>query len=91
MSLDIKAELEGTGVCTKHTRCKTRWDLETRREKDQAALCLMDTSYIDRGLYPYLNIVVCLQVLIIGPYSPFLLTSELGMGTCQELAHVAKR
>lgn len=54
----------------------------TQREKDETALCLTDTTYIDRGLYLYLNIVVCLQVLIIGPLStpPFLLTSELGNG-----------
>lgn len=42
----------------------------TQREKDETALCLTDTTYIDRRLYLYLNIVVCLQGLIIGPLSP---------------------
>lgn len=67
LSLDIRAELEGIGICTKHTGCETRWDLEafTERKIRQAALCLTDTN-IDRGLFLYLNIVVCLQV-IIGP------------------------
>lgn len=40
----------------------------------------MDTASIDRGFYLYLNIVVCLEVLITGLYSPLLLTSELGNG-----------
>ena len=34
------------------------------RKMRQAALCLTDTTYTDRGLYLYLNIVVCRQGVI---------------------------
>lgn len=65
---DIGAELEGTGICTRHTGCKVRWGLEAHKESKmrQAALCLADTVYTDKGLFLYLNIVACLGV-IIGP------------------------
>lgn len=67
LSLDIRAELERTGTCTKHTGCKMTRDLEACKGRKMKQLSLVDSTSIDRGAYLYLNIVVGLQVLIIGP------------------------
>lgn len=39
LSLDIRAEMEGTGICAKHTGCKTRWDLAAYKERKIKQLC----------------------------------------------------
>lgn len=46
LSLDIKAELEGTGIHTKHSGCKARWDLETHKERKIKQLCASPTLLI---------------------------------------------
>lgn len=54
LSLDVKAELEGTGIGAKHSGCKTRWDLETHKEKRLS-------SFVPHGHYLYRQRVISIS------------------------------